>query len=140
MATAKRKQISSVVVSQNLAAIAAANPGLKLSAQQLADINAGVLVLAPAPGPGGGSQPVPKGCLTYLRFGDSDQDLDFIQLDGVTYSGPNIRRFRDTLLKAACCRICINFCWNHETRQLTMLNLYPCSECRPNERCGCGDN
>ncbi len=138
MANAKHKQITSLTLTPNLAAITAANPGLKLSAQQVAAINAGTLVLVPSLTFGGG--PIPKGCLTRLTFGNSDEDLDFIEVDGVTYSGENIRRFKDTLLKAACCHICINFCWDTNTRQLTMLNLYPCSECRPNERCGCGDN
>ncbi len=133
---ANGNQKVSLTLNPNLAAIAAANPQLQLSSRQITAVNAGNIVIVPAPG----ATLIPRGCLTRLYFGDSDEDLDFIEVDGVTYSGGNIRRFRETLLKAACCHICLNFCWNKETRHLTMLNLYPCSECRPNEKCGCGDN
>ena len=137
------KTITSLTLTPNLTAISAANPFLQLTPRQVAAVNAGNLVIVPSPS---GVVPVPRGCLTYLRFGDSDEDLDLIAIDGVTYGnvGPNIaeniREFKDTFLKAACCHICINFCWDKEEKRIFMVNLYPCSECRPNERCGCGDN
>ena len=141
MATTKpqaQQQEASLTLTPNLAAIAASNQGLQLTAKQVADINAGILVNVPQHASSGPL--IPKGCITLLRFGENDKDLDVIEVDGVRYSGGNIREFKETLLKAACCHICINFCWHTRDRRMTMLNLYPCSECRPNERCGCGDN
>ena len=139
MATEKQEQVKSLLLTPNLAAIAAANPQLQLTPRQVAAVNAGNIVIVPPP-PFSGPVPIPHGCLTRLYFGDSDADLDFIEVDGVTYHADNIREFKDTLLKAACCHICINFCWDKEERRIFMLNLYPCSECVPNKKCGCGDN
>jgi hypothetical protein len=130
------EKIDQLTLTPMLAAISAANPGLRLSASDVQAVVAGDLVLAPFfPG-----VPVPKGCITYLRFGESDEDLNYLELDGVPYPAANLKRFRETLLKAACCHMCINFCWNTRTKTITMLNLFPCSECRPNERCGCDND
>jgi transcriptional regulator GlxA family with amidase domain len=67
-----------------------ANPGLTFADAQLNQIARGTLVLSTSSG---------HGCITHLRYGDNDRDLDFITLSdaGATksYSSADIRNLAE---------------------------------------------
>lgn len=145
MATASQQQITAITTNLSLAAISAANPSLRLTAHQLSQIGTGHLVLVPPPS---SLTPIPKGCITQLYYADNDRDLEWLQVDGTWYRAENLKDFKETFERAACCHFCINFCitlvepgnFSHPENHLSMVNLYPCSECRPSASCGCGEN
>ena len=134
---------SSFQVSDQLAAIARANPGISLSAADVRNANNGTLVLVgvgsilpvgPAGNFGiGGSVGVRRGCIEYMRYQTGSEDLREIRMDGAGYGGENVNDFREILEKAAFHMKCINFCWNKETHRMTMLNVYPQCCCRCEE-------
>ena len=91
---------SSFQVSDQLAAIARANPGISLSAADVRNANNGTLVLVGVGsilpvglagnfGLGGGSgSPSHKiGCIDYMRYQTGSNDLERIAMDGVPYMG-----------------------------------------------------
>ena len=60
----------------------------------------------------GGGQP--KGCVSYLRFQKSAEDIQQIIVDGNSYSGGNLNEFREVLLDASLAMKCVSFCWDSE--------------------------
>ena len=127
--------------SPQLSAIAQFNPGIDLPDDAIKLANAGILVLVghgsilPPGGlsiaPGSRGKLTSRGCVEHLRYQKSSEDLSVIQVDGEVYSGGNISEFRDILTDAALHGKCINFCWNNEKHEMTMVNVYPqcCCEC-----------
>jgi hypothetical protein len=128
-------------------AIQRANPGIQLSDDDqkraiqgtLMQVGVGAVI---ANGPltngsiagtvsSGASQP--KGCVSYLRFQKSAEDLTIVIVDGNTYSGGNINEFREVLLDASLAMKCVSFCWDSEKREMTMLNVHPLCCCRCEE-------
>jgi hypothetical protein len=134
-------------ISPQLATIANWNPGITLSDDDVKLANAGTLVLVgvgsilppllpPIIGPViGGGAITKKGCIEYMRYQKGNDDLAQIRIDGASYSGGNLKDFREILEKAAFHMKCINFCWNNRTNQMTMLNVYPqcCCRCEENK-------
>ena len=139
-----------VNVSAALANIATYNIGLSLNEVDLKDIAEGNLYLAgfgsdrplaqlpqQIPGvllpPTFPSLPTERGCITHMIFGTGSNDLDGFSVDGHPYAPSNVKDFQEILVKAACCGWKINFCINHRTGLMTMLNVYPqlCCECKP---------
>ena len=127
-----------------LSAITGAYPGIQLTAADVQQINAGQIVLVGrgsilTPGPGGltgGFSPgglIPKGCIDRLFYGTGSKDLDFIQVDGTSYSPSNLKDFREILEQAAFNMKCINFCLVETTNTMRMLNVYPQCCCRCEE-------
>jgi hypothetical protein len=78
-----------------------------------------------------------SGCIEHLYYLSDDDDLRSIRVGGVQVSPVNLKDFRDRLREAACCRQCISFCVGKEDRKMVMLNVYPCQECKPSEKCDC---
>ena len=131
-----------------LMAIERANPGVKLSNDDqkravqgmLLQVGVGAVIpsgpitnsaitgiaIAPASGQ-------PKGCISYMRFQKSAEDLTLIIVDGNSYSGGNINEFRDVLREAALAMKCVSFCWDAEKSEMTMLNVHPLCCCRCEE-------
>ena len=75
----------------------------------------------------------PSGCSLndgFIRIFTSIDDLEY-SIDGEIYQGGNINDFRDILTDAALHGKCINFCWNRDKNEMTMVNVYPqcCCEC-----------
>lgn len=119
------------------------NPGIDLSDDDMKLAATGQLqlvglgsILPTGPiltNPRGGTNPSPrKGCIEYLRYQKNSDDLTLIIIDGNSYSGGNINDFRDILTEAALAGKCVNFCWNEEKKEMTMVNVYPqcCCECQ----------
>ena len=131
-----------------LMAIERANPGIKLSGDDqkravqgtLLQVGAGAII---PNGPITNSaitgiaspllRPQPKGCISYMRFLKSAEDLTLIIVDGNTYSGGNINEFREVIRDAALAMKCVSFCWDAEKREMTMLNVLPLCCCRCEE-------
>lgn len=125
-----------------LMAIERANPGIKLSTDDQKRATQGILLqvgvgaIIPT-GPIFTANPRPsrpdfiRGCVEYLRFQKSSEDLTMIIVDGDSYSGDNINEFREVLLEASLAMKCVSFCWDTEKREMTMLNVLPkcCCEC-----------
>ena len=78
-----------------------------------------------------------SGCIEHLYYGSGDDDLGSVTVGGVQVSPVNLKDFRDRLREAACCRQCISFCVGREDRKMVMLNVFPCKECKPSEKCDC---
>ncbi len=139
-----------IVASQTLGLIITANPALTLDQNSVNMIASGHLVFVPNPvdPPAPQTVGVPKGCLELLRYGDDDEDLDLIKINGVAYRAENLKGFKETFERAACCHFCVNFCivlkdpsdprkFVNRSNRILMVNLYPCSECKPIHQCGC---
>jgi hypothetical protein len=100
------------------------NPGLTFSDAHVALLNRGTLVLSTGSG---------HGCITHLRYGDNDKDLDYITLEdaGTTksYSSADIKNLADfagRLQEAANFGHRVTFCINTEEKRMFMLNIFPC--------------
>lgn len=78
-----------------------------------------------------------RGCIERLYYGSGDDDLQFIIINGTVVKPANIKDFRERLREAACCRHCISFCVDEEKQRMFMLNVWPCKECKPSEKCEC---
>lgn len=125
--------------SPQLMAIMRANPGIRLSDDDQKRAIAGTLVqvgvgsvlqsgvIAP---PGVGNTFQQRGCISWLKFQNSSEDLDYLVVDGNSYSGGNLNEFRDVLLEAGLAMKCVSFCWDREKRQMTMLNVHPLCCCK----------
>ena len=85
----------------------------------------------------GGRFDIFSGCIEHLFYDSGDDDLGFIKVGGDIARPVNLKDFRDRLREAACCHQCISFCVGKEDRKMVMLNVYPCRECRPSEKCDC---
>lgn len=132
------------VFTPQLNVIARNNPGINLSDADMKLAATGQLQLVGAGSilqqgpivinPGGGTNPSPqKGCIEYLRYQKNSEDLVYLVIDGNAYSGGNINDFRDILTEAALAGKCVNFCWNEEKKEMTMVNVYPQCCCKCNE-------
>jgi len=130
-------------VSDQLATIARFNPGIELSDDDVKKISADQLILVgrgsivPV-GPGilvnpGGGGPIRKGCIDWMFYGSSSDDLGRIRIDGVSYGPANLKDFRDILEQAAFNDKCINFCFDRTNNKMRMLNVYPQCCCRCEE-------
>jgi hypothetical protein len=104
--------------------VVSGNPGLTFSDAQLNQMVRGTLVLSTGSG---------HGCITHLRYGDNDRDLDMITLsDGGTtksYSSADLRNlaeFRERLQEAANFGHRVTFCIDTEQKRMFMLNIFPC--------------
>lgn len=127
--------------SAQLTAITQFNPGIDLSDANMKLANSGTLVLVGhgsilppgnlSPNPIGGGRLTSKGCIEHLRYQKNSNDLTVVQVDGEIYRDGNINDFRDILTDAALNGKCINFCWNRERSEMTMVNVYPqcCCAC-----------
>lgn len=129
--------------SAQLMAIQRANPGLVISDDIKRRVLAGTLVqvgvgsILPS-GPvvvGGGKRLTDLGCIEYLQFQKSSEDLSYLIIDGNSYFGGNINEFREVLLDAALHMKCVSFCWDSKEREMTMLNVHPqcCCRCESHE-------
>ncbi len=114
-----------VRITETMANIFTANVGAMFTPNQL------VAILTP------GRIAWHRGCIERLYYGSGDDDLDFIIINGVAIFPDNIKDFKDRLREAACCRHCVSFCLDTQERIMFMLNVWPCKECKPSERCEC---
>ena len=78
-----------------------------------------------------------RGCIERLYYGSGDEDLDFIIVDGRLVRAKNLKRFRERLEAAACCRQCVAFCYDITDNKIWMLHVLPCWECKPTHECKC---
>ena len=113
-----------MLVTEQLGIITRFNPGIRLSDEDVKQIEAGQLVLV-----GFGSLLpsglVGTGCIDHMFYGEGSQDLDLIWIDGTLYNPVNLKDFREILEKAAFHMKCINFCYNKTSRKMYMLHVYP---------------
>lgn len=130
------------VFTPQLNAITQFNPGINLSdadmklaaAGQLQLVGLGSILptgpIVANPGSNPNRNPA-KGCIQILRYQKNSNDLIYLTIDGNAYSGGNINDFRDILTDASLNGKCINFCWNEEKKEMSMVNVYPqcCCEC-----------
>ena len=100
------------------------NPGITLSDVHIRALTAGTLVLSTNNG---------HGCITHLRYGDNDKDLDLVTLeDGGTtkvWSSTEVKNladFRERFQEAANFGHRVTFCVNTAEKTMFMLNIYPC--------------
>ena len=116
-------------VSNQLVAIARFNPGIQLTDNSVKKINAGQIVLV---GRGSTTPSSPtKGCVEWLFYDRSGDDLTRVKIDGNWYSPDNLKDFRDVIQAASLAGKCINFCIDQTDNTMFMLNVYPqcCCEC-----------
>ncbi len=128
MATEEKTQqvsLPDVRITDTMANIFTANVGANFTANQL------IAILTP------GRIGWYQGCIERFYYGSGDDDLDFIVINGSVVSPSNIKDFKDRLREAACCRHCVSFCVDTQERIMFMLNVWPCKECKPSEKCGC---
>lgn len=118
----------SIVMTDSLIAVVAGNPGLTISINDL--VNAST-----AP------RPLRGGCIRYLRYGSSAEDLDRVVFDnGDTITeadAANLKDFRENFECAAKFGMGATFCLIQG--RISMVNLYPClCTCPPEEGKGHG--
>ena len=115
-----------ITASPNVINVIAGNPGLSFSPGQLQAINRGRIVLVPTALKGG--------CITHLRYQNSDKDLQQVTFDDGTFVTSaqivNLADFRERLQEAANFGHGVTFCVNKDKKTMFMLNIYPC-------RCPC---
>lgn len=116
-------------VSNQLIAIARFNPGIQLADDAIKKINAGQIVLV---GRGSTTAASPtKGCVEWLFYERSSEDLTRLKIDGTWYSPDNLKDFREAIQAATLAGKCINFCIDQTNNTMFMLNVYPqcCCTC-----------
>ncbi len=116
---------NTVVLTADLAAVVAGNPGLNVSITALF------------------LQNLKGGCIRYLRYGSSDKDLDQVAFDNgdllTSSTNPNLNDFRENFECAAKFGMGCTLCVHRETKIISMVNLYPClCTCPPEEGKGHG--
>ena len=130
-------------VSNQLAALVGAYPGMGLTAQDVQQINAGQITVVGqgsiAPLPPGHSTNVPRGCIEFMFYNTGSEDLTFIRIDGKSYGSQpwnvnvtNLSEFREILEKAAFSMKCVGFCIR-PNGEMYMLRVSPQCCCRCEE-------
>ena len=123
-------QMDSIQFTDSLIDVVAGNPGLTISAADFSSVARGDTVLT-------------GGCIRYMRYGSSAEDLDQVAFDNgfvlTEAEAANLKDFRENFECAAKFGMGATFCWNRRDRKIFMVNLYPClCTCEPEKGRGHG--
>lgn len=108
----------SLSLTGNTLKVLQANPGVTFTPQQLQLVQRGTIEIK-------------RGCIIRMVYQNNSDNLAYVQLDpdgGVNAS--NFKDFRRLFEEAACCGYEILFCYNTDSREISMPHLLPC-------RCKC---
>ena len=129
-------------ISNQLAALVGAYPGMQLTAQDVQQINSGQIRVVGQGSfsafPIGGLAGL-KDCIEFMFYNTGSEDLTYIRINGQSYGTgsatvrvTNLSKFREILEKAAFSMKCIGFCINAND-EMYMLRVSPQCCCRCEE-------